>query len=80
MSNLTGKNTENPSPKSENMEKLSNEFADYFLEKNQIIRTELDQHPKYQPDRCDVPKITEFHPMGDKEILKIMNEMQTKHC
>ena len=39
----------------------------------QMIRTELDQHPKYQPDRCDVPKLTEFHPMSDKEILKVMN-------
>ena len=47
VSNLTGKNTENPLPESENMEKLSNKFADYFLEKIQMIRTELDQHPKY---------------------------------
>ena len=72
--------TENPLPESENMEKLSNKFADYFLEKIQIIRIELDQHPKYQPDRCDVPKLTEFHPMSDKDILKIMNEMPTKYC
>ena len=45
-----------------------------------MIQTELDQHPKYQPDRCDVSKLTEFHPMSDREILKIMNEMPTKHC
>ena len=59
---------------------MSNEFVDYFLEKIQMIRIELDQHPKYQPDRCDVPKFTEFHPMSNKEILKIMNEMLTKYC
>ena len=80
MSNLTGKNTENSLPESKNIEKLSNEFADYFLEKIQIIRSEIDQHPKYQPDRCDVPKLTEFHPMSDREILQIMNEMLTKNC
>ena len=80
MSNLTGKNTENPLPESENIEKLSNEFADYILEKIQMIRIELDQHPKYQPDRCDVPKLNKFHPMSDKEILKIINEMPTKYC
>ena len=62
------------------MEKLSNEFAGYFLEKIQIIRSELAHHPKYQPDRCDVPKLTEFCPMTNKEILKIMNEIPTKHC
>ena len=45
-----------------------------------MIRIELDQHPKYQPDRCDVPKLTKFHPMSEKEILKIMNKMQTKYC
>ena len=27
-----------------------------------------------------MPKFTEFHPMSDKEILKIMNQMLTKHC
>ena len=27
-----------------------------------------------------MPKLTEFHPMSDKEILKIMNEMPTKYC
>ena len=80
MSNLTGKNTENPLPESENKEKLSNEFTEYFLEKVQIIRSELDQHPKYQPDKCNVPKLTKFCPMSDKEILKIMNEMPTKYC
>ena len=80
VSNLIGKNTENSLPESENIEKLSNEFADYFLEEVQKIRIELDWHPKYQPDRCIVPKLTEFHPMSDKEILKIMNEMLTKYC
>ena len=80
MSNRTGKNTENPLPESENIEKLSNEFADHFLEKIQMVRVDLDQHPKYQPDRHDVPKLTEFHPMSKKEILKIMNEMLTKYC
>ena len=80
VSNLTGKNLVNPIPESRNMGKLSNEFADYFLEKIQIIRSELDQHPKYQPDGCDVPKLTEFCPMSDKEILKIMNQMPTKQC
>ena len=47
VSSLTGKNTENPLPEHEDKGRLSNEFADYFLEKIQMIRTELDQHPKY---------------------------------
>ena len=77
---LNRKNPENPLPESENIGKLTNEFADFFLEKIQIIRLEIDQHPKYQPVRHDVPKLAEFCPMSDKEILKIMNGMQTKHC
>ena len=56
VSSITGKNAEHPLPESENMEKLSNEFTDYFLEKILMIRTELDQHSKYQHYRCDVPK------------------------
>ena len=60
MPNLTGKNTENPLPESENMEKLSNEFADYFLEKIQMIRIELDHNPKYQLDWCDMQNWLNF--------------------
>ena len=78
--NLTGTNPENPLPKSDNMEKLADEFADFILEKIQKIRSELDEHPIYQPERCDVPNLAEFFPMYDKEILKIMYKMQTKQC
>ena len=79
MSNLTGNSPENRLPESENIEELTNEFADFFLEKIQIIRLELDQHPKYQLDRHDGPKLAQLCPVSDKEILKIMNEMQAKH-
>ena len=48
VSNLMGTNPENPLPKSDNMEKLADEFADFFLEKIQKIRSELDEHPIYQ--------------------------------
>ena len=72
------KNPENPLPKGDNMEKLADEFAGYFQDKIQKIRSELDEHPMYQPDRCNVPKLAEFCPMHDKEILKIMYDMQTK--
>ena len=70
-----GTNPENPLPKSENMEKLADEFADFFLEKIQKIRSELDEHIIYQPERCNVQKLAEFCPMHDKEILKVMYEM-----
>ena len=45
-----------------------------------MIRLELDQHPEYQPDSHDVPKLTKFHPISDEDILKIMNGMPTKYC
>ena len=47
LSNLMGTNPENPLPKSDNMEKLADKFADFFLEKIQKIRSELDEHPIY---------------------------------
>ena len=81
MSNLTGKNPENPLPAGENMEKLTDEFVDkikytlHIQDKIHKIRSELDEHPMYQPDRCDVPKLGEFCPISDKEILKIMYEI-----
>ena len=62
------------------MEKLADEFVDFLLEKIQKIRSELDEHPIYQPERHDVPNLAEFYSMHDKEVLKIMYKMQTKQC
>ena len=52
-----GTNPENPLPESDNMGKLADEFADFFPKKIQRIRSKLDEHPIYQPERCDVPKL-----------------------
>ena len=48
LAKLTGGVAENPMPESENDETLSNDFADFFLDKILKIRKNLDKYDKYQ--------------------------------
>ena len=34
----------------------------------------------FVPDKRNIPGLTEFKPMSDKEILKVIDEMPNKHC
>ena len=43
---LTGTKVQNPMPSSIGDKKLANDFADYFIEKIQKIRDDLDDNPK----------------------------------
>ena len=40
----------------------------------------LDSHPLFVPGKRNTPILTEFRPMSDMEILKVINEMPNKHC
>ena len=44
------------------------------------IQDSLDSHPLFVPDKRNTPGLTEFKPMSDKEILKVIDEMPNKHC
>ena len=54
MNNISGTTKENLLPDHTNEETLAKEFAEFFLEKIQMIQRELDDKPKYQPI-CTAP-------------------------
>ena len=57
-------------PECDSDDELAESFASFFLNKIKKIWDNLDSHPG----------LTEFKPMSDKEILKVINEMPNKHC
>ena len=48
---LTGTKVQNPIPDNTGDEKLANDFTDYFMEKSQKIQDDLDDYPKFKPQK-----------------------------
>ena len=70
----------NPLPECESDDELAESFASFFLDKIKKIWDNLDSRPLFVPGKRNTPILTEFKPMSDKEILKVINEMPNKHC
>ena len=77
---LLGTTECNPLPECHSDDELAKSFASFFLDKIKKICDNLDSHPLFVPDKRNIPGLTEFKPMSDKEILKVINEMPNKHC
>ena len=77
---LTGSNPENPMPECDNDQQLADEFAEFFAEKIDRIKSDLDHYLEYIPDHKDVPVMDKFLPISQEEITKTIFSMETKHC
>ena len=68
-------------PPSKGDEVLTEEFANYFLNKSKTIRDTLDGYEKYQPtDDGKTPKINKFYELIEAEVEIIISDMPTKGC
>ena len=68
-------------PSDRNEQQLCEDFADYFFNKIQRIRTELSEFPLYKPtEDVSVPRFRSFAPMTSKQVRKIIMEMSSKSC
>ena len=78
---LTGTKDINPMPSNRNEQQLCEDFADYFLNKIQRIRTDLSEFPLYNPsENTGIPRFRSFAPMTSKQVQKIIMEMSSKSC
>ena len=82
VSSLTGIKTENPLPECSNDFDLAGRFASYFLEKIQIIRQQLDNHPVFQPpvNKGIINVLDHFTNLSEVDVRKIVSKMQSKSC
>ena len=63
---LTGSTSENPLPDSNSDLELSEEFADFFLNKITTIRAKLDNYEKFEPTKKEVMReLTDFAMMDE---------------
>ena len=70
----------NPLPECGSDDELAESFASFFLDKIKKIWDNLDSHPLCVPGKRNTPRLTEFKPMSDKEILKVINGIPNNHC
>jgi len=80
INDMTGGNKENPMPDDQSDSKLANNFADYFEEKIDKIRKELDTFDKYEPDDTCNSNLNNFAIMSEEQIKEIINKSKAKNC
>ena len=77
---LTGTATENPLPPGKTDNQLAEDFAKFFMNKIQIIRDNLADHPLYKPEATNILKLDTFKKLNTEDVRKLINKMKTKSC
>jgi hypothetical protein len=80
MFHMLGKKKENPLPEMDNKIELCESFADYFLNKIQLIRDELENEDIYittEEAECTLDSFTE---VSEELVQKVMSSMKATCC
>ena len=78
---LCGDRKQNPLPDHNNDKSLASEFLDFFINKIETIRNNLDHHAKYKPPKRTITHpLSNFTPIDQKELQAIVNHMKPKSC
>ena len=80
LNQLTKGQHDNPLQDCSSYEDLANKFADFFIEKIEMIRSQFQQSRPYTPPSQKCKNMTQFRPMNEDEILKILNNMKKTTC
>ena len=77
---LIGRTVENPMPESESDEQLTEDFADYFMEKIKKIWDSLSGYEKYKPNHKSTSTFSTFKLITKEEAAKLIGKMASKSC
>ena len=80
VSEITGTKVVNPLPQCDSENILVEQFADFFMDKIDKIRTSLQQYDKYQPLMKEVPTFDHFPELTNDEVKSLINELKTTSC
>ena len=80
VSNMLCKKADNPMPDCDGSTPLADTFADFFLEKIEKIRTELDGYPLYVPEHRDVPAFEQFSYVSEEKVISMLKSMKYTTC
>ena len=77
---LMGTTLDNPLPNHISDKDLAEEFADFFMDKIQKIRDNLDGNPTYAPTKKITSRLAKFRPFDQTEVKKTIHSMKSKSC
>ena len=77
---LIGSTKSKPLPESTSDVHLAGEFAHYYYDKIDTIRSELEHHPLYEPPHRDVTQFKNFTAMDDEKVSKIIMKSKPTTC
>ena len=77
---LTKRQHDNPIPACSSHEELANKFADFFINKIEMMRSQFQQSNLYTPPSWNCNNLTQFRPIRNEETLKILNSMKKTTC
>ena len=78
---ITSSTKDNPLPDGISNQELANEFAEYFINKIQMIRDNLNNYDKYHVDEAQhIPTLGKLEPLMEDEVTKIIMGMASKSC
>ena len=81
VNSLTGNKNENPLPQGFRDKDQADEFANFFVEKIENIRSNLDNFPLYEPTGTEVKQCFDtFRKLQKEEIIEIIKSLKTKSC
>ena len=78
---LLGHKKENPLPEANSDSILAEEFAGFFHDKIDNIRSRFNSTVPYKPEeKCDVPLLNKFMPISARQLEKTITSMPSKTC
>ena len=77
---LTGRTKENPLPQCQSEEKLANEFTNFFMNKIETIRNNLDKYPLYAPCSPTEYSFTTFSAVEEEFVAKLIINSKPASC
>ena len=78
---LLGRKEENPLPEATSDSILAEEFAGFFHDKIDNIRSRFNTTAPYKPEeKCDVPLLNKFTPISAIQLEKTITRMSSKTC
>ena len=77
---LTKGQHDKPLPDYSSHEELANNFADFFIDKIEKIRSQFQQSKLYTPPSWKCENLTQFRPINDEETMKILNSIKKTIC
>ena len=81
LGSVLGHKEDNPLPEATSNSALAEDFASFFHDKIDNIRSRFNNIPPYKPnEKCNIPLLRKFAPVSARQLEKTITSMPSKIC